>query len=444
MKTTTPLKSFTVLSLSLMLFGCGGGSGSSNGAPTPSTVNPTPSPAPNPVPSPTPNPTPAPTPLTVTSASPDSGMNDGPSTVTIRGSGFQQASTVTLDTATPSPLSFTIVSDSEITATVPQGLTPGAFDLTVNGQSGPPWTVRNMLDPNQPGAFTVAFLDTTIPGASGDSPSARIHYPGTSSGLNGAPDPLGAPYPVIVYNHGFKPPIFAAGIDFRANDFIAERLASFGYIVICVDLAPNNVLFGSGANAQDNSQRDADDARAALDYFQVSNSDPQHPLRGLIDWDNAAIAGHSRGGDAAILAASTEIAALGSGSRIKTIAVFGPPSSGITTGAFQSIPSLFIGATEDNIAPFSDQLLLYGFAGPGSMLFEIVGGNHSQYKDSADVLMSDGTATMSLSEQHAICQQTLVSWFQTHIRGKTAAFADYLYNGSIIQNDPRVQSLVSK
>lgn len=371
-------------------------------------------------------------------------MNDGPTTITIRGSGFQQASTVSLNTATPTALNFTVVSDSEMTATVPEAITPGSFDLTVNGQTGPQWTVRNMLDPNQPGAFEVGFLDTSIPGASGDNPRARLHYPATSAGQNASPDSQNGPYPVIVYNHGFKPPIFAAGIDYRANDFIAERLASFGYIVICVDLAPNNVLFGSGANAQDNSQRDADDARAALDYLQVSNSDPQHPLQNLIDFNNAGIAGHSRGGDAAILAASSEIAALGLSSRIKTIAVFGPPSAGISTGNFQAIPSLFIGATEDRIAPFSDQLLLYGSSGPGSMLFEIVGGNHSQYKDSADVLMSDGTATLSLSGQHGICQQTLVSWFQTHIRGKSAAFADYLYNGAVISNDSRVQSLVSK
>jgi predicted dienelactone hydrolase len=432
------------LGLCLGLAACGQLPGNAKSA-TNGTSSATPAPSPTPAPAPAPTPSPAPTGApTIASVSPNNGLNDSSTNITIMGSGFTGASDLVLNSSPQTTLSFVVVNDQRVTAIVPTGVSPGSFDLVIDGAPGPSWTVRNMLDPEQAGAFQVGFLDTIIPGASGDSPSARIHYPALSSGLSASPDPLAGPYPVVVYNHGFKPPILNAGIDYKNNNFVTERLASFGYIVICVDLATNNVLFGNNASAQSNSQRDADDARAALDYLQVSNTDPQHLLSALIDFTKAAIAGHSRGGCASILAASDELAALGSSARIKTIAVFGPPSDGITTGSFQSIPSLFIGASQDQIAPYANQVLLYGMAGAGSMIFEIIGGNHSQYKDSSAILASDGSATLSLGEQQAICQRTLVSWFNTHIKGTSSAFADYIYNGKVLSNDSRIRGIMTK
>lgn len=343
-----------------------------------------------------------------------------------------------------------VVSDNELVFTVPAGMAPGIWELRLNGQGQSFLAVQNMSDADLPGAFAVGTRDLRIAGASGDSPDARIYYPAQSAGQNASPDRRRGPYPLVVYNHGFKPPFFAAGIDYRNNTFVANTLAQFGFVVICVDLATNNVLFGSGATGQSNITRDAADSRAAIDYLAALSSSSTDLFAGLIDSDKVLVAGHSRGGAAALKAAADEAAALGVSQRIKAVVAFSPVATdsqngnaALNFGTLNTFPILAIGASEDRIAPFAQQQTIFNLSGPGSLVFEIQGGNHSQFKDSDSALLSDGSASLSLAEQQDLCRRTILAWAKVHLTGQGSYFSSQLAGGALA-SDPRVRNLQSR
>jgi predicted dienelactone hydrolase len=73
-------------------------------------------------------------------------------------------------------------------------------------------------------------------------------------------------------------------------DYLGEYLASCGYAVVSVDQNACNMLTGENAGR----------AVLLLEHigWLLDRSDQRdHPLYGLLDRENIAIAGHSRGGD---------------------------------------------------------------------------------------------------------------------------------------------------
>jgi len=418
----------------------GGGGGSSTGS-TSSSANPSPTPSPV-------------APPVVTAASVASGWNDRDTALDLDGTGFLPTSTVRLESTSGAHALTQVVVRSEfrIEAVVPPGAAPGAYEVVVEHQGGvssggPTFAVDNLLDVDLPGAFASGYRDARMPGASGDTVDVRIYYPAVQAGQGAAPAPGAGPYPLVVYGHGFKPPLFAAGIDYRANTFLADTLAAFGYIVVCPDLATNNDLFGSGSSGQANSGRDADDLLAAIDYLATVSNDPNDPLSGLVDTTRVGLAGHSRGGDAALMAGAAEVAAAGAAnSRVKALAAFGPPSTDsrnnnapLNFGDFTDLPTFLVGASNDQIAPPAQQRDILALAGSPSWMVEITGGNHSQYKDSGSTILSDGSAAIPLAEQQAICQRYATAWFHRHVKGVQApVVADTIMRGARVTADARL------
>lgn len=311
-----------------------------------------------------------------------------------------------------------------------------------------PTVAGNLTDPDQPGAFAVGVRDTVMTGASGDRVPARVYYPAVAAGSNAAVDARLAPYPAVVFNHGFKPPILAAGIDYRNYTFLASWLAGFGYVVICPDQATNNDLFGSG---QENATRDAEDARAALEHLIARSADPADPLVGLIDPARAALVGHSRGGDASLMAAAAEVAQRSTAARFKAVAIMATPDSdpgtffnpggALTFGDFSAVPTLILGGSLDPIAPPAQQQNILAQAGPGSLLLMVAGANHSQWKDSDQMLMGDDPATITLAAQHAVCRRYVTAWLGAFVKGEQATFRDHVQpTGAIVLADPALQS----
>ncbi|MEZ6188680.1 MAG: hypothetical protein R3F62_27220 [Planctomycetota bacterium] len=392
---------------------------------------------------------PAPAAPTLSALVPDRGASDRPHTVVIQGSGFVAGAPVSVQVGGVAASGVVVRSATEVEAILPAGLPLGAqpLELTQAGQTagGLSWTALNLSDPDQPGAYAVGRLDETLQGASGDRPDVRIYYPATQAGSGATPDPSGGPYPVVVYNHGFKPPIISFGIGYRNNTFIAERLASFGYVVACVDLATNNSLFRTG---QENSDRDAADTIAALDHFERINADATHPLFGLLDPTRAALGGHSRGGDGALIAGAQEVQARGAASRVRALFVFGPPSTDsqngnrpLVFGNFSSLPLLAVAGSADGVAPPSQQRAILAQAGAPSMLVELAGGNHSQFKDNDTFILGDSAATLPLADQQAACQRYVTAWLGTHVKGQAGTFADYVLRGSKVLSDPRLAAV---
>lgn len=350
-----------------------------------------------------------------------------------------------------------VTSSTSVGATssaAPAGTTAPAAtsSTTTGGNAAPtapaaPTVAGNLTDPDQPGAFAVGVRDTVMTGAAGDRVPARVYYPAAAAGNNAAVDARLAPYPAVVLNHGFKPPILNAGIDYRNYTFLASWLAGFGYVVICPDQATNNDLFGTG---QENSTRDAEDARAALEHLIARSADPADPLTGMVDPARAALVGHSRGGDASLMAAAAEAAQRGSAARFKAVAImatpdrdpgtFFSPAGPLVFGDFTSVPTLILGGSLDPIAPRAQQQSILAQAGPGSLLLMVAGANHSQWKDSDQMLMGDDPATLTLAAQQAVARRYVTAWLGAFVKGEQTTFRDHvLPNGAIVLADPALQ-----
>ena len=218
------------------------------------------------------------------------------------------------------------------------GLVAGAYWLFDAGQTveAPPnaaamaaaqVTPLDMPDPSQPGQYEVRTLfygsgqDRQRPeygpdvdlvtGSVDGSPftsgwsSARINYWGFGPDalpLNGRvwyPDGAG-PYPLALVVHGdhvmyeFSDPGY---------DYLGELLASRGFILVSVDANFLNTGIPEG------HPEDENDARGwllleHLRSWEAWNETPGHPFYQKVDMNNIAVIGHSRGGEAAAVAAA--------------------------------------------------------------------------------------------------------------------------------------------
>lgn len=93
--------------------------------------------------------------------------------------------------------------------------------------------------------------------------------------------------PVLFFAHGNHE---IAVDSYLGYDYLGEYLASFGYVVVSVDHNACNLLYGEN------------DGRAVLLLKHIGllldyNTQSDNPLYGVLDPDNIAIGGHSRGGE---------------------------------------------------------------------------------------------------------------------------------------------------
>ena len=114
--------------------------------------------------------------------------------------------------------------------------------------------------------------------------------------------PSAGPFPLVLMVHGnhemqdFSDPGY---------EYLGELLASRGFILVSLD---ENFLNGGFIDLI-NPTRNENDARAwlMLEHLRVWhawNQNPANPFYGKVDIDNLAVMGHSRGGEAAALAAA--------------------------------------------------------------------------------------------------------------------------------------------
>lgn len=389
----------------------------------------------------------------MSAASPASLWNDQPLVLVIQGADFAapaEARLVDPSGGVTTTSQVAVRSSSELEATFPPGLAPGSYQVAVGTSAGssptasaPTVSVVGNVDPDARGGHLVGWQDLPFQGASGDRPSMRVYYPALSAGLAAPIDLSRAPYPMVAYGHGFKPPLFGFGIEFRNNAFVAEWLASYGYVVACPDLATNNQLFGSGATGQANSERDADDLIAVLDELTRRSQDPADPLRGAVDPAKAALGGHSRGGDGALIAAGRE--ALRTPRRVQAAFAFGPPSRDsqnnnvpLLFGDLSLVPLMLLGASQDAIAPLADQRAILTTTRTRGVVLEVVGGSHSLYKDNDTAILGDGAPTITLATQQAVCRRYVTAWLNRLVRGQGALPTPWLPGGAIASADARV------
>lgn len=149
--------------------------------------------------------------------------------------------------------------------------------------------------PENPGPHAAGWQTITF--ANPYSGSAQIPclvvYPGLKAGQNAGLDRSGAPYPVIVFGHGFT----ANG---QSQIQLGRHLASWGFIFVAHDTVPLG---------PQTSQ--VNDMSALVKILRDENLRPTSFVYQAVDRKNFAVAGHSMGGGSAagVLGSSADVQA---------------------------------------------------------------------------------------------------------------------------------------
>jgi dienelactone hydrolase len=226
--------------------------------------------------------------------------------------------------------------------------------------------------------------------------------------------PSGAgPFPVVILSSGF----FQTAAGYAPY---AERLASWGVVTFLRD--DPNLAEGTPAVVSD--------VEYTVDtWLSTTNSDSSSALYKKLDLTRVGLAGHSRGGQIALLA--------GEGLKGKILGIFGldpvDQSTGSdpearTTLATVGVPLAFIGETTDSAAsscaPAADNYeVLYAAASSPAVAMTAIDADHTMFEDAANCTLctvcTAGTA-----------KQTLV--LATAVRYLTAFFARELLGDATV------------
>ena len=178
--------------------------------------------------------------------------------------------------------------------------------------------------------YLVGTLDSSVSHQTSGEYEVTIFYPSLSSGNSSQPDRTGAPYPAIVFGHGFA----CTKDDYS---WIGNCCAAHGYVSILFT-TPSQFSFFSAF------PQSTDGFSLAIDYLTSLNEDEGGLLEGMVDEELIGVMGHSMGAMAALEAAAND-------TRIKAVVSLAPGYFD-----FLSFSDVYLEACESIVVP--TQLIL--------------------------------------------------------------------------------------
>ena len=265
------------------------------------------------------------------------------------------------------------------------------------GPAGAP--VLTSTDVLAPGGFgvgvtTMTFVDDTRPtmpnGTYGGAPTrtlvTEVWYPadtarGTTAARRDAPVAAhGAPYPVVIYSHGF--------MNTRTGGaYLARHLASYGYVVASPDFPLTNGQAPGGPNPIDIAEQPGD-VRFLIDRILALGADSGSPFSGRTDAQRIALTGLSLGGSTTLLTAFHPT--LGD-ARVRAAAPMAGGACFLSKAFFasRSVPLLILHGELDAIVPYQEHAVFaFEQANSPKYLATIVGGTHTAFADGIEFLES--------------------------------------------------------
>ena len=225
------------------------------------------------------------------------------------------------------------------------------------------------------------LVDTSRPtDANGDFGGAPARTLPTRVWFPAAPDGKGlpqGPFPLIVYSHGF----FSSGAE---SAYLAEYLASHGYVVVAADFPLTNMRAPGGANVFDVMNQPGD-VSFLIDTLLTWNADPVSPFHDRIDAGRIGIAGLSLGG------MTTELAAYHPrvrDPRVKAaVSIAGPLQLfGRAFFAGSTLPFMMVAGDIDAMVPYAENARPVVERVNNAWLVSLAGGSHTGFADPASLL----------------------------------------------------------
>jgi predicted dienelactone hydrolase len=228
-------------------------------------------------------------------------------------------------------------------------------------------------------------VNGSYPGADSRTLVTEVWYPAEGAPsreeIRDAPlDRTRAPYPLIVFSHGFTSVR-------RQSTTYTSHLASHGYVVISADYPLTNLGAHGGPRLSDVVNQPAD-VSFLIDSLLGLSRQAGHQLEGAINEEAIGLSGHSLGGLTTLLATFGPLR----DPRVKAaLAIAGPACLvGATAYDTPAVPLLVLGGSEDGIVSWQSVRAAYDMAHPPKYLLAILGGNHLRFADldAADSVVS--------------------------------------------------------
>jgi pimeloyl-ACP methyl ester carboxylesterase len=190
-------------------------------------------------------------------------------------------------------------------------------------------------------------------------------------------DKEGAPYPLVVYSHGFMS-------QYKEGEYILDFLASHGYVAVSIDFPLSNGSSPGGAVLSDIVNQPGD-VSFLIDQMLARTKQVDNLLYGRVDGDRIAALGLSLGG------LTTELVAFDPrrrDPRIRAAISMAGPSQFLTPEFFDgySIPFMYIAGSADAIVPYREnaQPILKKYK--NSVLVTLESGSHIGFIDMAPMV----------------------------------------------------------
>ena len=217
--------------------------------------------------------------------------------------------------------------------------------------------------------YTTSFADNTR------STNANGDYPGAKSReLHGKVwhpiEKQGAPYPLIIYSHGFTS-------THEGGAYLAQQLASLGYVVAAVDYPLTNMAAPGGPNAKDVVNQPAD-VSFIIDTLITQSGTAGHALEGLVDESRIGATGISLGGlTTTLVSYHPEMRDPRIGA---ALSIAGPTNIfNDTFFTHAEVPFLMLAGDIDALVPFESNALPVMEKVPGAQLVSIKGASHTGF-----------------------------------------------------------------
>ncbi|HSK25795.1 MAG TPA: alpha/beta hydrolase [Jiangellales bacterium] len=237
----------------------------------------------------------------------------------------------------------------------------------------------------EPLAVTTVAVTVEVDGRSF---RARVSYPLT-----------GRDHPGVAFGHGYL-----QGPE-RYVDLL-ERVAAQGFVVI----AP-----ASETGFWPRHSRLAEDLTRSLTWLVEQSRTSGSPLAGKVAERSLALAGHSMGGGAAVIAAARDprVRAVATLSAAETV----PPASRAAAGL--RIPSLWVTGSEDSVvSPATTRALRAATPGP-ALYAEVEGGWHCGFAGSSAYWgLGCDSGDLPREQQQATTADLLVRWLAASLLGE--------------------------
>ena len=253
---------------------------------------------------------------------------------------------------------------------------------------------RHLCAQFEVGHVSATYIDPT---RSDRSIACEVYYPSTAAG--DAVSVAEGTFPFIAFGHGFV-------MDYIAYQNITDVLVASGYVMIYVEteggFAPAHADFGL-------------DLAYVADHFYEENATAGSLFQSHLI-DRCAIMGHSMGGGATWLAATTSTS-------VDCIAGLAPAEtnpSAIAAASSVTVPAIvFSGSSDAVTAPATNHVPIFeGTASACKYFVNIIEGSHCGYADSGSLCDFGelGFSGLSREEQQAITHELLLAYFDYYLR----------------------------